>query len=438
MRVLVTGYSPRTHASYGTIIRELWTRLLKSGEFQMEQHAWLNVPSMDDVTWKLWPTQSGQRKDGKIGFLEEDKWGAETFEAVLTKFKPTIVWNLGDIYMSKYIDAYKRRFGFKLVRWTLSEGEPVDRENIPYIQGADKTVAITKYTADKWKEITGDDYTVIYHGVDLDVFHPVSRQERDALRKEVTNGTVSSDDYLISYIGRNQARKRPWIPFEIIHYLSTGAWGWTRENRPRRLEWDPVARRHKDDKSIEVYADRIPVKLWVHSGNDGTRWNFDLLEKQWNIAEHVLKTVGYSDQRGLPPDQMARIYQISDILSMLSGSEGFGVPIIEATACGIPTVYTDYAGCGEIGRICHGVAVGYTGWEPCPVNNIRWVYPDISEGLEAFYNSYRSRDYWAGKSAILRDIAKKNFDHNLIAEQWLNVMRLVDEIPLVETVGVRI
>lgn len=438
MRVLVTGYSPRTHASYGTIIRELWTRLMKTGEFEMEQHAWFNIPSMEDVPWKLWPTQIGQRHDGKTGFLEQDKWGSESFEAVLKKFQPEIVWNLGDIYMSRYIDAYKRRYGFKLIRWTLTEGDPIDRDNIPFIQSAERTVAITQYAADKWGEITGDKYPVIYHGTDLDVFKPVTTEQKYAIRKSVTNGAIKDDDFLIAYVGRNQGRKRPWLTFEAIHYLQTGAWGWDERGKPRRLEWDPLSRRHKDDKSIVRFAEKVPAKLWLHSADDGTRWRYDLLEKQWNVSEHVIRTDGYSDKHGLPTDQMAGIYQISDALSMMSGSEGFGVPIIEATACGVPTVYTNYSGCGEVGNVCKGLSVNYIGSEPCAISHVRWVYPDLNHGLERFSSIHSRKEFWENRKPYLRSIAEKHFGHDNIAEQWLKILREVHETPIVETVGVRL
>lgn len=434
MRVLISGYSPRTHSSYGTIIRELWLRLIKTGEFEIEQHAWFNVPSLEDVPWKLWPTQSGQREDGKFGFFEADKWGSESFEAVLKKFKPDIVWNLGDIYMSKYLDSYRRRYGFKLVRWTLTEGEPIDRANLPFIAGADKTVAITRYAAKKWKELTGEDYEVIHHGVDLNVFKPVSIEERNRLRQDASGNGIGPNDFLITYVGRNQARKRPWLPFEFVHYLSTGAWGWDRNGIPVRLPYDPVTRKHKDEKRIAKYADPIPAKLWVHSTDDGTRWRYENLEKEWAIGNLAFRTVGHSDNHGLSAEHMAQIYQMSNVLSMVSGSEGFGVPIIEAAACGIPSVYTNYSGCKEVGDICKGSPAGIIGAEPCAVSHVRWAYPDVDEAIEKFYdihkNSYDPMKY--------RKIAEENFSHDKIAAQWLNVLREVNERPLVETVGVKI
>lgn len=434
MRVLISGFSPRTHSSYGTIIRELWNRLIKTGEFTVEQHAWFNVPSLSDVPWKLWSTQTGVRHDGKTGFLENDKWGSDSFEAVVKKFQPEVVWNLGDIYMSKYLDSYRRRYGFKLIRWTLTEGDPIDQSNIPFITGADKTVAITKYSASKWKQITNEDYKVIYHGVDTNVFSPVSPQIKDKLRAEASGGVIKPEDFLITFVGRNQDRKRPWLPFEFVHYLKTGAWGWDRYGAALRLEYDPISKQHKDDKRIAVYAKPVPVKLWIHSADDGTRWRYDQLEKEWDIGDLCFRTYGHSDSNGLPAEHMAQIYQMSDALSMVSGAEGFGVPIIEAAACGVPSVYTSYSGCKEIGDICKGYPVRIIGAQPCPISHVRWAYPNVNEAIEKFYYVYQGNQ----DPMLYRGIAEKYFSHDLIASQWLDVLREVGEKKSVQTLGVKI
>jgi len=442
MRVLVAGYSPRTHTSYGTIIYELWSRLLKSGEFDVEQHAWFNISSLDrgvKVPWKLYTTKIGTVADGKRGFIKADQWGEQSFEEVLQATKPDIVWCLGDVYMSKYMDQYRPHYKFKLIRWTLTEGEPIDRSNIPYIQEADRTVAITHYAAEKWKEISGEDYDVIHHGVDTDVFRPVSLEERGNIREEVAADDLTNEDFLISYVGRNQARKRPWLPFEIVHYLRSGAWGWDANGNVQRLEWDPVARTHKhNNKNIVKWAPEVPAKLWLHSVDDGTRWRYDKLEQEWNISRDVIRTVGYSDRQGIATDQMAKIFQMSDVLSMLSGSEGFGVPIIEAAACGIPTVYTKYAGHGEIGKICKGKGVGYTGWEPAVISHVRWVYPDVNEAIEAFYEIHRDKEYWRRQGPALAALTAGKFSHDKIAADWLKILREVNEKDQVDTVGAKL
>ena len=63
-------------------------------------------------------------------------------------------------------------------------------------------------------------------------------------------------------------------------------------------------------------------------------------------------SVKYSDQyayrKGLPAERVADIYRAADVLSNCSWGEGFGVPIVEAQACGTPVVVTDTTAMPEL------------------------------------------------------------------------------------------
>lgn len=52
-----------------------------------------------------------------------------------------------------------------------------------------------------------DRIRVIHHGVDLDVFKPLSREEKLKFRKEYFNGKLAEDTFLVVNISRNQPRK---------------------------------------------------------------------------------------------------------------------------------------------------------------------------------------------------------------------------------------
>lgn len=56
----------------------------------------------------------------------------------------------------------------------------------------------------------------------------------------------------------------------------------------------------------------------------------------------------YQQHIGIPEPVMADIYRASDVLLAPSYSEGFGVPILEAQACGTPVVTTDGTSMSEL------------------------------------------------------------------------------------------
>ena len=80
------------------------------------------------------------------------------------------------------------------------------------------------------------------------------------------------------------------------------------------------------------------VRFWWHSDTVERHWNLRALAADYGISELVDITVdAASDQT------MADRYRGCD-LTLLPSSEGFGFPIFESLACGVPCLHGDYAG----------------------------------------------------------------------------------------------
>ncbi len=80
--------------------------------------------------------------------------------------------------------------------------------------------------------------------------------------------------------------------------------------------------------------------------------------------------------------QMGSLYRSADVFVLPTKGEGFGLPILEAMACGVPSIATDWSGHKEF----FDSEVGYPIWprrlEPavakCPYyEGFRWALPDI-------------------------------------------------------------
>jgi glycosyltransferase involved in cell wall biosynthesis len=69
----------------------------------------------------------------------------------------------------------------------------------------------------------------------------------------------------------------------------------------------------------------------------------------YGIADRVRFPNQYEYNMGaLDSEYMAMIYSASDVLVMPSHCEGFGVPLIEAQACGLPVVTVAYSAMPEL------------------------------------------------------------------------------------------
>ena len=116
--------------------------------------------------------------------------------------------------------------------------------------------------------------------------------------------------------------------------------------------------------------------LYIHTDPTAQAQGVDLraLTAALGIAERVRFPDRYSYYLGYPAEYMALLYNAADVLLAASMSEGFGIPIIEAQACGTPVIVTDFASMPELVR--WGVAVppadrfwlsGLESW---------WAWPD--------------------------------------------------------------
>jgi len=56
----------------------------------------------------------------------------------------------------------------------------------------------------------------------------------------------------------------------------------------------------------------------------------------------------YGHRMGIPDDVMARIYTRTDVLLSATAGEGFGLPVLEAQACGTPVIVSNFSAQPEL------------------------------------------------------------------------------------------
>lgn len=173
-------------------------------------------------------------------------------------------------------------------------------------------VAMSKYGQRTIKEQFNIDAHYIPHACDPNHFYRLSNDERDALR--VKYGLKGK--FVVGVVARNQGRKmldRTIIPFKFI---------------------------------AEKYPDAI---LLMHTDPDDLTQVFNLRSEiqKLGIGHRVFFT-GMKYHEPFSYQQMNEIYNLMDVFMLGTSGEGFGVPLIEAMACEIPIVATDYTSTEEL------------------------------------------------------------------------------------------
>lgn len=194
------------------------------------------------------------------------------------------------------------------------------------------------------------------HGVDTSVYRPIPRDEA---RRRVG---VDPDRFLVSCVMANKGAP------------SRKAW-------PQQLEaFAEFARRHPD------------ALLYLHTfvGQEMQGVNIrECLQKFGVPPSQVLIADQYRLIIGIPDEVLASIYSASDVLLNCTMGEGFGVPILEAQACGTPVITGDWTAMSEI---------TFAGWKVAKADATRWYtlqaafqyiphVPAIAEALEAAYDA---------------------------------------------------
>lgn len=216
---------------------------------------------------------------------------------------------------------------------------PIDMEPIPppvlrAVQHAHTPIVYSKFGL-KMAHAANLDARYVPHGVDTTLLCP---GDRKAARETLG---WPSDRFIFGMVAANKG-----FP--------------SRKAYPAHLEaFAHFAKKHPD------------ALLYLHtvSGTEHGGVNLVELAQHLGIADRVLFPDQYAMALGGFPDaHMATLYNAMDALLSVSQGEGFGVPILEAQACGTPVIVGDWTSMPEL---CFG------GWkvprEQTKVSGYGWI-----------------------------------------------------------------
>lgn len=261
----------------------------------------------------------------KVYPIKDHTFGADQIQYVIQDFRPHYVITLGDMWMVNYMandgnQKVLKDFKAKWI-WYL----PIDSDNIPApfmapILKADCVVAMSKHGG-KVLEAAGVPHEYIPHGVDTAFYKPIDKEEA---RK---GNSQYKDKFIIGCVARNQDRKQY---ARLIRAFSLFA-------------------KDKDDTFLHVHADPVD-SAGLSKDFNGQAFSVLLLSiSYYGMSHKVYFTEGIrSFNSGIGSANMVNIYNMFDIHALSTTGEGFGLPIIESMACGIPNVITDYTSTEEL------------------------------------------------------------------------------------------
>jgi glycosyltransferase involved in cell wall biosynthesis len=244
------------------------------------------------------------------------------------------------------------------------------------------------------------------HGINTDVFKPATHDEKITFRKEIG---LPEDAFIIGMVAHNQYRK-------MVNRLID---------------------------AFQIFLAKNPASLLVMHclPRDATGWDLVQILKDRGLTNNVLFTDKASKGVGdihVPESEMRTLYCSFDVHALSTGGEGFGVPIVEAMACGIPNVITDFTTTKEFltdktvsedGKVQYvnsrGIAVPITDIETHHTGGI-WAKANVPMMAQAFQYLKDNSGEAKQMGMKARKFAVENYDNELVKTKWKELYRDFD------------
>ncbi len=285
---------------------------------------------------------------------------------------------------------------------------PIDHDPVPDVVLESLQGAHLPLTYSKWGHAlltaAGVENVYIPHGVEPQVFHVNADKEAVAeFKRNLVNG--ADCEHLTVMVAANKG-----FPDRKFFQGQVRAWADFAKDKPK----------------ARLYIHTEPTTMY--GGID-----FRALLTALGIGDKVFFPNRYSYHLGYPAEYLAMVYNAADAFMGAAMAEGFGIPLIEAQACGVPVITSDFSSMPELVRWGYKIAPADLYWTPL---NSWQCWPDtkgVYEALETLYAAWHDNGgEWAMRDRLRASQAihdEYSWDSS-VRDQWTPLMaRLAGEVP---------
>jgi len=237
--------------------------------------------------------------------------------ALIAAARPELLVTFGDPWLAEWappvLDEVSPNRRPRWLAYFPIDAAPFPPEWRAWAAAANATAVTSDFSRRAVRDGTGGavDPAVLYHGVDLRAFAPPPGGDKRPARARVG---LPVDAFVVGTVAANQPRK----------------------NLPALV-----------DAFARFAADKPDAWLYLHCPAVGT-WDLAELVASAGVEPRTRVTLMSDPAVGLPDGALADVYRSFDAFALSTTGEGFGLPLIEAQACGVPAVATDCSACPEL------------------------------------------------------------------------------------------
>jgi len=364
MRILILGDRIWGHSAYSKVIFNLSTRLLKEG------HKIAHIPMGRAL-------RGGKFSHSGVLIYSSglDSFGQDVAVEHYLNFKADMIITVKEPWV--FSSIHKEAINF--VPMAIIDHAPVSASITARLHTAFKVIAVSRFGQKELKR-NKIESTYIPHGVSTDIYRPLSEEEKLACRKMFA---LDPDEFVVGIVAMNRSRKL--ISRQILGYK-------------RFLELNPDVKSH-----LFLWTDVQPIRKYdepsVGISDVGVSLLPEIMELgmgeaiKWpdrkNVAEGIPEWEGDNYIDGW---DMVKLYNSFDVNMLCTGGEGAGLPYLEAAACGVISIGTNYAAAPEY--IGPGLTVPANDYMVLNAPGTRYYLPDIdgmANALTKVMNSDREK-----------------------------------------------
>lgn len=270
-----------------------------------------------------------------------------------------------------------------LASWCPVDHFPLPPQVFGYFDRTDATpIAMSQFGVEQIRA-AGLDPLYVPHGVDTQQLRPL---DPAAFRAEQL---IDPDAFVVGMVAANRGA----APARKAFPAAFQAFGRFHEKHP-----DSILYLHTEIAS----SNGLDLVAWLELSG---------------IPKEAVRVTPQSDLfMGVEYDRMALVYSNFDVLLQPSYGEGFGVPIVEAQACGTPVIVNNFSAMPELcgaGWKVEGIPVVHE------AQRSWWQAPHVGSIIDALEDAYNH-------AGDMRDQAREfalGYDiHKVMAEHWTPVL----------------
>ncbi|MHA2010293.1 MAG: glycosyltransferase [Candidatus Hodarchaeales archaeon] len=424
-KVLLVAENHNLASGFGTYAKNLLERLHASGKYEVAEFAiYMKTSDGKDLPWKVYGNapedDEPQEQKDLYNSNANNQFGAWRFDKVVLDFKPDIVLSYRDPWMDMFISKSPLLPYFHWVWMPTVDSDPQKQS---WIEGFAKTDAILCYSEFGIKTLEKDAGHLLNikgcasPGIDPKIYKPYDKKQ---IRQELG---LDPNVNIVGTVMRNQKRKLfPELIKSFAKFLKVAppeikdnTYLLLHTSYPEKMGWNlgyHISEEGVGGKVLTTYVCKNCKKWRVDFFRDSLNYC-----KDCNSISCVMPSVGL----GLNVEDLVKVYNIMDLYVQYAICEGFGMPQVEATACGVPIASTNYSAMEDVLQWTKGYPIKIQKMYRELETNAERVFPDNDHLVEIMINHLMlSPEEKAAKSQEVRQATIERYDWDDCAKAWMD------------------